>query len=60
VTVPTFTVVLAVVWRGATIGSTEDVIDAEDAADAEAKAIAAWRALRPGCSFRPLLTTQRA
>ena len=55
---PRFVVVLALVWKGATVGSTEDVIEARDAADAEAKAIAAWRAARPGCSFRPLLTTQ--
>jgi hypothetical protein len=58
VTVPTFTVVLEVVWKRAVVGSTEDVIEARDAADAEAKAIKAWRALRPGRSFRPLLTTQ--
>lgn len=57
-TVPTFTVILEVVLRGATIGSTEDVIEAADAADAEAKAIEAWRGVRPGCSFRPLLTAQ--
>ena len=55
---PRFLVVLEVVWRGAVVGSTEDVVEGEDAADAEAKAIAAWRAVRPGCSFRPLLTTQ--
>jgi hypothetical protein len=55
---PLFVVRLAVVLHGATVGSTEDVIEARDAADAEAKAIKAWRALRPGCSFRPLLTTQ--
>lgn len=53
-----FLVVLEVVWRGAVVGSTEDVIEAEDADDAERKAIAAWQARRPGCSFRPLLTTQ--
>jgi hypothetical protein len=51
-------VILAVVLHGATVGSTDDVIEAEDAADAEAKAIAAWRAAGPGCSFRPLLTMQ--
>jgi hypothetical protein len=58
VRVPQFVVVLAVVWNGATVGSTEDVIEARDAAEAERKAIEAWRAVRPGCSFRPLLTTQ--
>jgi hypothetical protein len=57
---PRFLVVLEVVWRGAVVGSTENVIEADDAADAEAKAIAAWLAVRRGCSFRPLLTSQRA
>jgi hypothetical protein len=47
--VPTFTVVLEVVLRGATMGSTRgNVIEAEDALDAAAKAIAASQAVRPG------------
>jgi hypothetical protein len=52
--VPTFTVILAIRWRGATVGSTEDVIEAETAAEAIEKAVQAWRALRPDCQFTPL------
>jgi hypothetical protein len=57
--VPRFTVILSVVLHGATVGSTEDVIEATDAAEAEVKAIAAWRAVRPDRSFRPLLTVEQ-
>ena len=55
---PRFTVILAVVLHGATVGSTEDEVEADNPDDAEREAIAAWRALRPDRSFRPLLTMQ--
>jgi hypothetical protein len=55
VNVPTYTVVLAIRWRGATVGSTRDEIEAETADEAIKKAVVAWRAVRPDCSFHPLL-----
>jgi hypothetical protein len=55
VNVPTYTVILAIRWRGATVGSTEDVIEAETAAEAIEKAVQAWRVVRPDCLFRALL-----
>jgi hypothetical protein len=55
VRVPTFTVILAIRWRGATVGSTRDEIEAETADEAIEKAIAAWKAVRPDCSFHPLV-----
>lgn len=51
-----YVVLLAVVWRGATVGSTEDVIEAGSATEAERAAIDAWQAVRPECSFQPLWT----
>jgi hypothetical protein len=56
---PRYKVILDVIYNGASIGSTEDVIDADDAADAEEQAIQSWKAVRPGCTFHPLLTVAR-
>jgi hypothetical protein len=39
--------------------SSSDVIEAADAAEAEELAIAAWRVVRPGRTYRPLLTVER-
>jgi hypothetical protein len=55
----TFTVVLAVLRHGATIGSTCDDFDADSAEEAERLAIAAWKAAEPALTFRPLLTMAR-
>ena len=54
-----FTVMLAVVFEGATVGSTEDEFEADTAQEAEALAVAAWRAVRPDRDYRPLLTLAR-
>jgi len=51
-----YRVILDVVFGGASVGSTDDTFIATSAAEAEAKAIAAWKQVRPSCSFRPLLT----
>jgi hypothetical protein len=53
--VTAFTVILAVRWKGATVGSTEDVIEAATADEAIEKAVEAWRALKPCCTFHPML-----
>lgn len=55
--VPTFTVVLEVVSRGSSAGTTCDEVEADDAAEAERVAIERWKAARPDRSLRPLLTT---
>ena len=51
-----FTVMLAVVSHGATVGSTEDEFEATSAQEAERVAIAAWKAAEPRYTYRPLLT----
>lgn len=59
---PQFHVTLERRYRGATIGSTLDTIEAPDAAQAELTAINAWMATLPsdsrGLTFAPLLTIQ--
>jgi hypothetical protein len=57
--VTVFTVVLDITRNGVSIGSTEDVFEAESADDAAAQAVAAWQALRPGVTFHPLLILAR-
>jgi hypothetical protein len=50
-----FTVVLAIHWRGVSVASTCDEVEAETADEAIEKAVEAWQAVRPGCTFHPLL-----
>jgi hypothetical protein len=54
----TFIVRLRRILNGATVGSTEDRIEAEDALTAEAEAIEAWSMADPSCTYAPLLTTE--
>jgi hypothetical protein len=49
------TVVLAIGWRGATVGSTHDEIEEETSAEAIERTLAAWRSVRPDCTFHLLL-----
>lgn len=51
-----FTVMLAVVLHGATVGSTEDDFEASSPQEAEMLALAAWRDVRPDRDYQPLLT----
>lgn len=51
-----FVVTLEIRYRGAAVGTTEDVIEAETADEAERIAIERWRAKRPNRAFAPLLT----
>jgi hypothetical protein len=55
-----FVVVLEVHYRGACVGSTEDVIEAVDAEAAEAIAIEQWSKARPGFTFAALVTVTRS
>jgi hypothetical protein len=55
--VTTFTVVLEVIWRGAAVGSTRDVVEAETPDEAVAEAVRAWQARRSDCSFAPLFVS---
>ena len=51
----TFTVILAIRWRGATVGSTRDEVVADTAEEAIEKAVEARAVVRPDCTFHPLL-----
>jgi hypothetical protein len=53
--VTAYRVILAIRWRGATVGSTDDEVEASTPEEAEAKVIEAWRAVQPDCTFRALL-----
>jgi hypothetical protein len=52
-----YTVILDIVRRGVSIGSTCDTVDADTSHEAETAAASAWKRLRPDCTFRPLLVT---
>ena len=54
-----YTVILAKLYAGASVGSTEDVFDAASAEQAEALAVAAWEQADPRYNYRPLLTLDR-
>jgi hypothetical protein len=51
-----FIVILEERWRGAAVGSTEDMFEADGPHEAEGLAIRAWRLAKPGRTFAPLLT----
>jgi hypothetical protein len=54
-----FTVLLAITMNGSSIGSTEDVIEADTADEAERETVEAWTRVRPECTFGPLLTIRQ-
>jgi hypothetical protein len=54
----TYRVILAATLHGASIGSTNDVIEATSAVQAEALAIEAWREREPKLTFHPLFTCE--
>jgi hypothetical protein len=53
-----FVVVLDRALRGASVGSTEDDIEADTAEAAEAIAIASWKTVAPQYTYHALITTQ--
>jgi hypothetical protein len=54
-----YTVVLDITRNGTSIGSTEDVFEAESADDATARIVAAWKALRPDMTPYALLVLEQ-
>ena len=51
-------VILEERWRGALVGSTEDVFEADCAQEAERIAVHSWMRVKPGRTFEPLLTLE--